>query len=267
MRCIVKDLSNEGIPQSLRYPSPDNFELGMIPSPPQTTHEKRISVVANGKYNESHNDRYKQDDTKTALKNIYHSKCAYCEFTVEQLHVEHYRPKATYYWLAFSWDNLLLCCPFCNEYKSTHFDTSNTPHVISTSFQIPAEINLLGATYDAIEGPMLVNPEVTDPEAHLEFERDGKIKSSEPRFAYTIEKCKIDRKWLNDERKRILDELLHEIAFAAGFESPLERNASLRTTIASFLRNAQNPKSTFTAFRKFVISNWLREEIKARTSS
>lgn len=64
-----------------------------------------------------------------SLWRIQHFKCCYCEgkVTVRYNDVEHYRPKARadrrpgcqrvhgYWWLAFSWDNLLFACPACNR--------------------------------------------------------------------------------------------------------------------------------------------------------
>lgn len=58
-----------------------------------------------------------------------HRKCCYCERKIELAYydVEHYRPKAEadrqpgcsethgYWWLAFTWKNLLFSCPACNR--------------------------------------------------------------------------------------------------------------------------------------------------------
>ena len=68
---------------------------------------------------------------KTALREAQHRKCCYCEGQVEAFapfDVEHYRPKGAvrqdensqrqfpgYYWLAYSWENLYLCCPICQQ--------------------------------------------------------------------------------------------------------------------------------------------------------
>ena len=45
---------------------------------------------------------YKPDELKNRLHKIYNFKCAYCEDTLLNApkHIEHYRPKDTYYWLA-----------------------------------------------------------------------------------------------------------------------------------------------------------------------
>jgi uncharacterized protein (TIGR02646 family) len=55
---------------------------------------------------------------KRWLKREAFGKCAYCEAptdTVAHGDVEHFRPKATYWWLAYCWDNLLFACQICNQ--------------------------------------------------------------------------------------------------------------------------------------------------------
>ncbi len=63
------------------------------------------------------------------LRQAQHYKCCYCEAYVQEgfNDVEHYRPKARadrrpgskdvhgYWWLAWTWDNLLFSCPGCNR--------------------------------------------------------------------------------------------------------------------------------------------------------
>lgn len=63
------------------------------------------------------------------LWDAQHHKCCYCEHKIQKgfNDVEHYRPKCRadrspgcsnthgYWWLAYSWDNLLFACPNCNR--------------------------------------------------------------------------------------------------------------------------------------------------------
>ena len=77
---------------------------------------------------------------KRELEACHHGKCCYCEMLFDDhkpyaySYVEHWRPKSSsrqalgerriwpgYYWLAYSWDNLLLSCAFCNLKKSDLF--------------------------------------------------------------------------------------------------------------------------------------------------
>jgi hypothetical protein len=75
---------------------------------------------------------YASKSVKARLEACHHGKCCYCETLIPKPYayscVEHWRPKSSwrqgrgqkstwpgYYWLAYSWDNLLLCCVFCNS--------------------------------------------------------------------------------------------------------------------------------------------------------
>jgi 5-methylcytosine-specific restriction endonuclease McrA len=69
------------------------------------------------------------DIAAEALWKAQHQKCCYCEHRLHKSYndVEHYRPKLRanrfpgskadhgYFWLAFSWENLLFACPVCNR--------------------------------------------------------------------------------------------------------------------------------------------------------
>lgn len=91
------------------------------------TQQRRNELIEAGKYidDEKYNSRYKggkvagERDVQKILKELYHEKCAFCEQKAEVLAVEHFRPKSIYYWLAYSWDNLLLACQKCNSHKLT----------------------------------------------------------------------------------------------------------------------------------------------------
>lgn len=103
-----------------------------------------------------------------------HYKCCYCETKVTKGYndVEHYRPKAAadrrpgcnsthgYWWLAFSWDNLLFACPTCNRsHKNALF---------------PLEVGCQSLTAENLppgnESPLLIDPSSTiNPIEHIEF--------------------------------------------------------------------------------------------------
>lgn len=103
-----------------------------------------------------------------------HCKCCYCERQTPApfSDVEHYRPKASanrlpgselrhgYWWLAFTWENLLFACPNCNRSaKNSLFplDHGSTP--------LHAEEVPLGG-----EIPLLLDPGSTiNPVEHIEF--------------------------------------------------------------------------------------------------
>ncbi len=59
-----------------------------------------------------------RDAALVALFEMQHNKCCYCEKLEEQAKyrdVEHYRPKSVYWWLTWSWENLLFSCLECNR--------------------------------------------------------------------------------------------------------------------------------------------------------
>ncbi len=87
---------------------------------------------------------------------MFHGKCAYCESYIPHVtfaHIEHYRPKATFPDLTFSWGNLLLACGKCNSplFKGERFPQED-------------------------EGGPLLDPCTDLPEEHLRFEYDARTK-------------------------------------------------------------------------------------------
>jgi hypothetical protein len=67
---------------------------------------------------------------KRQLKAESAGKCGYCEgLTTQTAHgdVEHYRPKADYWWLAYCYENYIYACQICNQtYKKTNFPIAGT---------------------------------------------------------------------------------------------------------------------------------------------
>jgi 5-methylcytosine-specific restriction endonuclease McrA len=81
---------------------------------------------------------YASKSVKSELEECQHGKCGYCEAVIPKpyaySHVDHWRPKSSsrqelddervrpgYYWLAYTWDNLVLSCLFCNSNKNDLF--------------------------------------------------------------------------------------------------------------------------------------------------
>lgn len=260
---VTKDVSK--VPDSLQTPFKEFFPDG-IPSPAKTTHDVRRKVVKKGAYIDS--DRYKQRDTKDNLKEIYKNKCAYCEQIIEQFHVEHYRPKSIYYWLAFSWDNLLVACPTCNQYKDDHFELSGTKANLKITKQLIKQINSISYHYNASELPKMVNPEITDPSGKISFEKSGLIKSDNLEFEYTIRKCKIDRANLNDERRTLLDIFKRDIESILIEEKNIDdQKVAIKTLLRKFIRDSNDKCLPFLGFRRYAISaDWLNEIIKEQSA-
>lgn len=236
----------------------------MVPRPSKTTHQRRTELIDSGKYldERKYNDRYKLEDIRNSLKSIYNHKCAFCENKVERYDIEHYRPKKTYHWLAYSWDNLLMACPTCNGFKSFNFEIIGT--IAHFSKGDLKNINSLSSAYDKIEKPKMINPEVIDPSDFIQFNKNGNIESSDIRFEYTIETCKIDRVYLNDERRKILEDFKNDIRSELVDDNSIEeQKASIASLTRKFLKDAMNPNNPFLGFRRYAITKkWLNEIIK-----
>lgn len=262
---ISKLLTMTNIPESLRPPFLANFIPRNISRTAKTTSMRRNEVIRNGAYTDTNifNSRYKLRDIKSKIRNLYKNKCAYCEQRVEQSHVEHYRPKQTYYWLAYSWDNLLCACADCNEFKGVNFRINGVRATLTVGLTSMKNINSLSSSYDLSEQPDMVNPEITDPLGHLVFTKNGEISSADARFDYTIDKCQIDRSYLRDYRKKILDDLIESMKEEISLTTDkAEQINAINVLVRNFVRESNISENEYLAFRRYIIANWLKSEIK-----
>lgn len=219
-----------------------------------------------GKYISSDN-LYKPDKVKTALDLIYHKKCAYCEKSLKDAdrHVEHYRPKVPYFWLAFSWDNLLIACKRCNEIKSNKFTDYLEGKQLNYNEETLKTAQSQAKNYNAIEKPLIINPEQETEESlrkHFTFDLDSaKLLYLSPQMEETIDVCKLNRKELVDKRKdeltRLKKYLQQDIFTWKGDNKKAERGQAILSTIRKF-KNEISEETSFLAWRKFIIQNWKR---------
>ncbi|MBX7080304.1 MAG: hypothetical protein K1X88_14000 [Nannocystaceae bacterium] len=140
------------------------------------------------------------DVAKPALAAMQHNKCCYCEKLEEQpiyRDVEHFRPKSRYWWLAWTWENLLFACPDCNrQHKRDAFPLAEE------SERLVAETMPPGG-----ERPLLLDPasSACDPWTEIVF-RPMRIAGRErwqpfgttPRGTTTVEVCRLARPGLLD---------------------------------------------------------------------
>jgi len=183
--------------------------------------EKHSSKSA---YNDGKSDN--KDSLKWTLKQIYHEKCAFCESYIknEVGDIEHFRPKNananqatkcdktySYYWLAFSWDNLLPCCSRCNGKKSNCFDIEGNRAKYDGA-ELADLHNKLEA-YSIEEKPKLLHPEYDSFEDDIRFTKYGEIESNNDRVKYTVKICDLNRENLKNSRILLVTnftEKLHE---------------------------------------------------------
>ena len=237
--------------------------------PPIIKHKPRKDAFLKnqkaGKYASSDN-LYKPKKVKEALDKIYHRKCAYCEKSLKDAdrHVEHYRPKVPYYWLAFSWDNLLIACKKCNELKSNKFhEYIEGKQLIYNNETLETAQNQI-KHYDSLEKPLIINPEQetkTSLQNHFTFNlKTAEIIPLTKRMETTIDICQLNRKELVEKRYKELERLknhfIQDLDTWQGKEQIRERVKAISSTIKKFKSNFEKPESPFIAWQLYVVSNW-----------
>ncbi len=167
-------------------------------------------------------DIYAHLEVRKVLEKLFEQKCAYCESKIginADWDVEHYRPKGKvaensahpgYYWLAYTWSNLLPSCAFCNQRRHDRASlTEGAGPAAGKLDQFPLEIEQNRCMYHdgdlSIERPLLLNPCVDEPELHISFAPDGSAIDESLRGKKTIEICHLNRKRLRDDRLAILN--------------------------------------------------------------
>lgn len=147
---------------------------------------------------------------KPQLADMQHRKCCYCEKRQEQekyRDVEHYRPKGRYWWLTWTWENLLFACIDCNrEHKRNQFPLSPGDVALEPEEPPPGR-----------ETPLVIDPADTavDPTNEIEFLR-VKIAGVEywrpqglsPRGRKTVEVCALARPALLDLYRRHVNQVV-----------------------------------------------------------
>lgn len=281
MRHINKNLND--CPDSLKPATNYFFKDGIYPSKAQKVHSLRKKMVSFQQYSEDADNLYKSQDVKEKLEKLYNNKCAYCEQKIESYHVEHYRPKRAfqyrtaqqhegYPWLSLSWDNLIMACSECNENKGNKFNIkgqrATTDNDAPKTDEEWNNIHNLSIQCDEKEQPLLLNPEKCNPEDHFSFLIDGTISSKTEEGEYTIETCKLKRKYLNDQRRKVIDDLVRRLAGILGnfYQTPAEISNRIIDELAEFDKELEDETEEFTMFRKQA-KNWYAEMINQAMKS
>jgi 5-methylcytosine-specific restriction endonuclease McrA len=167
--------------------------------------------------------------TKESLRESQHCKCCYCEHDcMLGFHdVEHYRPKARadrgpglsdhgYWWLAWTWDNLMFTCPGCNRSgKNDRFPLAPGSNPLFPEDQPPGN-----------EQPLFIDPASEDPVSSIQFRRMAKggethwipvARGGSPRGYETIRIARLDRSELLDlYKKHVRDEVIPSVDAVRG---------------------------------------------------
>ena len=210
---------------------------------------------------------YKNSPVRTALMLFSSKKCSFCEQRLniatgnthqeDDFSREHFRPKSKYWWLAYSWDNLLPVCRACNGVKDHDFDITGTfRSYLATDL---VNIHNLAATYNAVEQPNYIHPEWDDPETVLTFSANGSINSTDSRAKNTIKAYDLNRTELQRLRKQIYDNFKteHDLILLSG-KTDAEKKADIVTKFRAFTIEAYKTGNPFLGFRRHIMRNDIR---------
>lgn len=173
--------------------------------------------------------------------------------------VEHYRPKGAvrqepgspeqlpgYYWLAYSWENLYLCCQICNRSGKKDLFPLADPAARARSHHDDV----------AGESPLLLDPAgPEDPREHIRFRQELAIPLTEA-GRKTIEILDLNREPLRDERLKCLQQLVrlqNMVRLRAGGTEPADIEE--RNDARAQLARAPLPETVFSA----MAADFLRE--------
>ncbi len=101
---------------------------------------------------------------KPKLVSLLESRCSVCERRISHSDsnadvIEHYRPKAHYWWLAYDYENYLFACSTCNLAKSDVFPL----------YANKEKVNYLNKNEIINEKPLLINPFFENPYKYFEL--------------------------------------------------------------------------------------------------
>lgn len=217
-------------------------------------------------------------EVRDALRKLYNDKCAYCESNIEAgavLRIEHYRPRKKikeeeensshgYYWLTYEWSNLLPACETCNRIKSCSFPIGSTGKRASAPIDDNGELSRKECHANSktltAEKPLLLHPELDNPEEHFIFLPNGEMEGVTERGRHTIEICGLNREALVEERKRIIDEYTVRMSrlmwsFSKGKRDKKTLDEDLTYLLIDLIL-LQNPEERYSSLGCFMFENF-----------
>jgi uncharacterized protein (TIGR02646 family) len=175
--------------------------------------------------------------TIPALEACHNGKCCYCEPPLDaNSEVEHWRPKSKYYWLAYTWDNLLYCCGFCNKKKLQQFPLAD-----------PDKRAMHHGMRIEDETPEILKPDGDiDPRDHIKFHGD-RPEGLTPLGCKTIEVLGLDSPKRTLRARRIAKiRADHAVCVLySNSADPEERNKA--ATARNFIEEALRPHMPYSA--------------------
>jgi 5-methylcytosine-specific restriction endonuclease McrA len=194
---------------------------------------------------------------RDGLREAFHGKCAYCEspdLPSAPLEVAHFRPtggaigadgterREHYWWLTYSWTNLLLACSDCVRAKGNRF---------------PVDGPRAGPGEPATaERYLLLDPRRREgddgddsPSGHLVFLADGSVASVTARGTATIDVLALNRSTLVSARRVVATEVADAIGAARG-----------TGRFDAVLADLSDPSQPYLALRQQLVGTALRDQ-------
>lgn len=234
--------------------------------------KKRIKEEKPGeKIKQPYNDKA----VRTALEDLYHDKCGYCEVKIPKgsSRIDHYRPKTNikgvqnhkgYFGLGYEWTNFVLACEPCNgaAHKSNKFPLKAESYRISDDLEqegfIDKKGNFLLNTFDISsnilqkEQRLLLNPEIDDMYKHLYFTPDGVINAITEEGKCSIATYGLNARDLVTERKKILDRLINQLVKMQITYTPSEYTKPLNLFFETEIQPLDEPDKIYSRFGYFI---------------
>ena len=199
----------------------------------------------------------KDDKVKSFLHQSQYGKCCYCERKRDQKgepDIEHFRPKAKlkedpkhsgYWWLAYSWDNLLIACKKCNNRKGMNFPLKDeSKRAFSEDDDLTKEEHVL------------INPLTENPEDFIMYDIPKDDKN--PLMVKAIGKCERgnktvkvltginDKELLTERAESFRDYCILYKCFLA-----MKNNLEVKTEICKRIKEKIESRSQFAGLARF----------------
>jgi len=205
------------------------------------------------------------------LNKYYHGKCAYCENRLD-LEVEHYRPKAHYYWLYYEWTNLLPACHDCNTFgsKGNQFTVTGIKETLPPLIVGTSRLNKSLCKHDRVplknEKPYLLHPEYDNPTDFLKFEinstkkgidiagKDDVGRGEETRRICNLNRIPLILNRQEDVVDNFRNQLRNTLKKAKGIDLQEDKTIELlKIDFEQFEEDSKNEKLKYTLLRKYII--------------
>lgn len=135
-------------------------------------------------------------EVKCNLLEMSHGKCWYSEARddVADWHVDHFRPKTEYQWLAFDWRNFRIAGAIPNRKKSNHFPLPNGCRRACWTDRNCAE-----------EACLLLDPTDPNDPNFMTFDETGLPQPAEPGSPIVQERVQVTTEYLSLDSPRLVE--------------------------------------------------------------